>query len=67
MKASQSPGYERKGMNDDVLEIYAENPDFELVTVSGTHHVHLNDPEQVMAKIEPFLSKYENSIREKVM
>ena len=54
-------------MNDDVLEIYGENPDFQLVTVQGTHHVHLNDPEQVIQKIEPFLSKHENSIREKVM
>ncbi|KAB0790635.1 hypothetical protein PPYR_14925 [Photinus pyralis] len=35
------------------------NPKFEIHTVEGTHHVHLNNPEPVAELINPFIERYD--------
>lgn len=43
----------------EALQQFREcNPHFEMVRVSGTHHVHLNDPHLVADKIGEFIQKY---------
>ena len=39
------------------LDIYRTNPKFDMVTVPGSHHVHLNNPERVAPHINQFIAK----------
>lgn len=58
IKASGSPHYEKEEIIERFLEIYRQNEQFEMVTVDGSHHVHLNNPERVVPHIVSFLNKY---------
>ena len=44
--AATTWGAERSAM-EEVINIYRDNPKFRLVEVEGSHHVHLNHPDQV--------------------
>ena len=57
-QASGSPHYESEEIIQRFLEIYRLNNQFEMVTVEGSHHVHLNNPERVVPSIVSFLNKY---------
>lgn len=41
--------------SEEVIKIYEKNPKFVQKTAIGTHHVHLNNPEEVFSKIESFM------------
>jgi len=45
--AATSWGKEKAAM-EDVIQIYKGNPEFKLVEVEGSHHVHLNQPDEVI-------------------
>ncbi|XP_068238720.1 probable serine hydrolase isoform X2 [Palaemon carinicauda] len=56
IKASKGPFYEDKAIYDEIISIYQKSAKvFKYVTVEGTHHVHLNDPEVVQSLISEFL------------
>lgn len=57
VKASDSPNYESEELVNKALDIYRSNPKFEMVTVDGSHHVHLNNPERVAPRISQFFGK----------
>ncbi len=61
VKASESSHYEADDKIQRTLQAYAKNSKFHMMTVEGTHHVHLNNPERVLGPIEEFLSKYDNT------
>ena len=66
LKASGSPHYENEEIITRFLEIYRKNEQFEMVTVDGSHHVHLNNPERVVPAIVSFLKNVEyNSSEDK--
>lgn len=59
MKATNSPYFEDKQNFIDVVEILkTHNKYFQLVSVQGTHHVHINNPELVAPLVLNFLDKY---------
>lgn len=55
IKASGSQHYEDDSIIKRFLDIYSHNEKFELVTVEGSHHVHLNNPERVVPSISSFI------------
>jgi len=57
IKASGSPHYEDEEEINRFLDIYKKNDKFEMVTVDGSHHVHLNNPERVVPAIVKFIDK----------
>ena len=61
LKASGSPHYENEEIITRFLEIYRKNEQFEMVTVDGSHHVHLNNPERVVPSIDSFIRKMFNN------
>ena len=61
LKASGSPHYENEEIITRFLEIYRKNGQFEMVTVDGSHHVHLNNPERVVPSIDSFIKKMLNN------
>ena len=62
-QASGSPHYEDDAIIKRFLDIYSHNDKFELVTVEGSHHVHLNNPERVVPAISSFIqSKFSQSL-----
>ncbi|KAL3274282.1 hypothetical protein HHI36_015687 [Cryptolaemus montrouzieri] len=51
------PGYPFDDvLYEDVLNCLAKNADLTRVRVSGTHHLHLNDPESIIEHIYKFLT-----------
>jgi len=56
--AATSWGKEKAAM-EDVIQIYKGNPEFKLVEVEGSHHVHLNQPEEVIPHINAFAEKFQ--------
>lgn len=47
---------------DEALQLFRNNNrHFEMIRVSGSHHVHLNDPRIVADKISEFIRKYYNN------
>jgi len=45
--------------SDTVKDLLMENnPNFEFHEIEGTHHVHLNNPAEVAAVINPFINKH---------
>ncbi|XP_066961861.1 probable serine hydrolase isoform X1 [Macrobrachium rosenbergii] len=56
IKASEGPFYEDKAIYEEMMSVYRESAKvFKYVTVEGTHHVHLNDPDGVLPMISEFL------------
>ena len=59
IKADRGPYYENKSRAEEFIELYKNNnKSFEYVEVEGSHHVHLNEPEEVIGPIKDFLTKY---------
>lgn len=58
IKANGSTYFEEKKFYDDTMTYMKENPRFELAHVDGTHHFHLNNPENVSEIINTFICKY---------
>lgn len=58
LKANGSPNYEDDNVIDAMLDLYKKNPNFEMVYVDGSHHVHLNNPERVIPCIQDFVNKH---------
>jgi len=56
--AATSWGRERAAM-EDIIQIYQGNPEFKLVEVEGSHHVHLNQPDKVLPHINAFAEKFQ--------
>ncbi|XP_055309656.1 probable serine hydrolase [Sitodiplosis mosellana] len=44
--------------NEGVEVFRKHNPQFEMVKVHGTHHLHLNEPELIAGNLSEFLKKY---------
>ncbi|KAK7075368.1 hypothetical protein SK128_014837 [Halocaridina rubra] len=56
IKASAGPWYEDKAVYDEMLSIYREKTEvFKFVTLEGSHHIHLNNPELAAPVIFDFL------------
>lgn len=58
VKAKGSTYFENKEYYFDTLSYMKENPRFELAHVEGSHHFHLNHPENVSEIINTFICKY---------
>ncbi|XP_017473225.1 PREDICTED: probable serine hydrolase isoform X2 [Rhagoletis zephyria] len=58
IKALNSTYYEPRKYFDETLDIMQKNPAFEYHEVTGTHHVHLNEPEKVAPIINSFINKW---------
>lgn len=58
IKADQTGFFENEKYFQPVYKIMKGNPNFEKKTVSGTHHVHLTDPELVAPLITEFLMRH---------
>ena len=59
-QASDSHSYEDPAVLQNFLDIYRSNPSFEMVTVKGSHHLHLNTPERVLPPLLNFIKRLEN-------
>ena len=58
VRAANEGKYDPKPAELEAVELLkVSNPKFELQIVPGTHHVHLNEPEKVNAKIIQFLKE----------
>merc|ERR1719244_874523 len=57
VKATGSQDYDRTELIEKILSIYSENPNFQIASIEGSHHVHLNSPELLAPEIESFVSK----------
>jgi len=57
-KNSWNNSEERKYFHKTISIINENNPNLELKLVSGSHHVHLNEPEKITELINPFIDKY---------
>lgn len=55
VKASQSVFHSRADQLDIIVKKMEKKTNFEIVTVEGEHHVHLNDPERVCGAVSEFL------------
>ena len=53
---ADSPNYEDDDIIAKTIEIYSKNPNFLMVNVKGSHHVHLNSPELLMPSLTQFLN-----------
>ena len=60
IQASDSHSYEDPAVLQNFLEIYRSNPSFEMVTVKGSHHLHLNTPERVLPPLLNFIKTLKN-------
>ncbi|XP_055841375.1 probable serine hydrolase [Episyrphus balteatus] len=58
IKALNAPKYDMKADYEEVLNTLKQNPLFEHHIVSGTHHVHLNEPQKIADIVNPFINKY---------
>jgi len=58
IKATGSPDYDSPELIQKILEIYSDNPNFQMATVEGSHHVHLNSPQLVAPQIDSFVGKH---------
>lgn len=57
IKGSQSNFIDEQ--SEEVIDILlTNNPHFELHVVEGTHHVHLNNPQDVAAIVTPFINRH---------
>jgi len=56
IKATQSPNYESDEDIAKAMEIYYKNPKFVYREVEGNHHLHLNNPENVLPVINEFIA-----------
>ena len=59
-QASDSHSYEEPAVLQNFLEIYRRNPSFEMATIKGSHHLHLNTPERVLPPLLNFIKTLEN-------
>ena len=59
-QASDSHSYEDPAVLQNFLEIYRRNPSFEMVTIKGSHHLHLNTPERVLPPLVNFIKTLKN-------
>ncbi|KAF5272133.1 hypothetical protein FQA39_LY01215 [Lamprigera yunnana] len=65
-KSTRGPYVDDKTQVHDVLEVLTRvNKDFEFHMIDGTHHVHLNRPENVAKLLLPFIEKYNVHNRDK--
>lgn len=54
-----SPFFKHRKQADECLQIVEKNScDYEFHIVNGTHHAHLNKPEEVSKILYPFIEKY---------
>ncbi|XP_042890076.1 probable serine hydrolase isoform X2 [Penaeus japonicus] len=61
IKATSGPLYESQELYDEIIEIYGKSTrSFQYITVEGTHHVHLNQPEKVVPLIKDFIQNTGN-------
>lgn len=58
VKALQSPNYAPQEHQESVLKVMMKKGNFEMTTVNGGHHVHLNEPLLVSGAVTEFLLKY---------
>lgn len=58
MKTSVIPRIENQAYYNEIVEIMQENPQFEIHSVVGDHHIHLNKPNKISGILSAFISKY---------
>ena len=58
IKATDSPRYDSEESDNAILPIYKQNPKFNIVSVQGSHHVHLNSPQLIVPHIDKFVNKH---------
>lgn len=58
IKSSVRPNVENESHYIEIVNIMRNNPNFEIHSVDGDHHVHLNEPCKVSAIISTFINKY---------
>lgn len=58
VKAKGSTYFEDRKYYFDTLAYMKENPRFELASVEGSHHFHLNNPKDISETINNFICKY---------
>lgn len=58
LKSSVRPMVENEELYNGIVQIMSKNPNFEIHSVGGNHHVHLNEPEKVSGIVSKFINKY---------
>jgi len=58
IKAAQSSYFEDKKYYDEVLDVLVKKSNFEYLEVNGSHHVHINDPEAIIAPVNNFIQRF---------
>lgn len=58
VRALQSSVYIPSDEAERVLDVMKEKTNFEMITVDGVHHVHLNEPTLVSDAVSEFVCKY---------
>lgn len=59
LKSSVKPNVENQAHYNEIVEIMRKtNPNFEIYSIDGDHHVHLNEPNKVSGVISTFIDKY---------
>ncbi|XP_037035039.1 probable serine hydrolase isoform X2 [Bradysia coprophila] len=58
IKSSLKPKVENQEHYDEIVQIMSKNLNFEIHSVDGDHHVHLNDSAKVSGIVSTFINKY---------
>lgn len=58
VKSSARASFEDQDHYNEVVKIMSANPNFEIHSVGGDHHVHLNEPDKVSGLVTTFINKY---------
>ncbi len=58
LRSSVVPNFESEEFYNEIVEIMRRNPKFEMHSVGGNHHVHLNEPDKVSGLIATFIDKH---------
>ncbi|XP_055843596.1 probable serine hydrolase [Episyrphus balteatus] len=58
IKARSSIYFEDKKYYDQVMEILMPKENFEYVEANGTHHLHLNNPKDIVDDVNKFIERY---------
>ncbi|XP_055914452.1 probable serine hydrolase [Eupeodes corollae] len=58
IKALSSSYFEDKQYYDEVLNVLLQKSNFEYVEAEGTHHLHLNNPADIIDPINRFIDKF---------
>ncbi|KAJ6633073.1 putative serine hydrolase [Pseudolycoriella hygida] len=58
IKSSVRARVENQAHYNEVVDIMRKNPYFEIYSVEGDHHVHLNEPTKVSGIMTEFIEKY---------